>query len=88
MGDWLSKRWEHLAQEWHVIWEAKSLFGTAAVVLVVATTLGVWNVAEWHHAGIEASLQATNDMLREELKGASPQLAAIQSASSAPLTLR
>ncbi len=38
----LSKQWNHVAREWHVIMGAKRLFGSASVLLIVGTTIIVW----------------------------------------------
>jgi hypothetical protein len=73
---------EYLAKEWRVIRGAPMVF----IVLLMLCSGAVFGVTEWHYAGTDESLRASNgnkdseiDMLKQELQGASPQLAAIQS---------
>jgi len=72
--DSLRRLVEHFRREGHVIRQAPYTFGIA-IVLVGAIIFGG---VEWHDSGTESALRATNDMLREELKGVSPWTAAEQ----------
>jgi hypothetical protein len=70
-------RWliEHFREEYRVI---KGAPVTLLTSIVIAGAV-VFGISEWHHSGSESALRSINEMLREELKGASPQLAALQS---------
>jgi hypothetical protein len=70
-------RWlvEHFQKQGRAIRQAPAALTVALIILGALVFAGV----EWHFAGVDSAQQATIEMLREELKGASPQLAAIQS---------
>jgi len=83
--EWLVKIWEHIAGEWRVIAQAPVLFGAAIVVGIGAVTFVIAQAMDWRYGGVEANLQstvttqqATISQLQEQLRGTSPQLAAIQ----------
>jgi hypothetical protein len=81
--DMLAIKWlvEHFQKEGRVICEAPVAFVVAILILGMLIFVGV----EWHDAGTDSVQRATienlkiqNGVLQEELKGTSPQLAAIQ----------
>ena len=83
--DWFGRIWDRISPEWEVIKQAKILFALALFFFAGLGTVAAWAIIEWHHAATESSLQATIGtkdgligQLQEELKGTSPQLAAIQ----------
>ena len=68
-----------------MIRQAKLLFFLAVVLFAGLGTLGAWVVAVWHFSGTDEQLTAAVssrdgeiNQLQEELRGSSPQLAAIQ----------
>ena len=82
---WLVKIWERIAPEWRVIAQAKILFSVSVLFCATLGFLGSWAMMGWHYAGTVSSLTSavsardgTIGQLQEELRGTSPQLAAIQ----------
>src|SRR5271157_6022670 len=76
-------RWfvEHFRTEGRVIRQAPAAFIAGLIILGAFVFVGV----DWHYSGTEtaqratiATQQATIDQLRDQLRGTSPQLAAIQ----------
>jgi hypothetical protein len=81
-GFW-ERRWNRVAREWHVIWEAKGLFGTAALLLVAGTAFITWRaVASLDNEEIAVKAERIaflNDQItayKDRLQGATPDQAA------------
>jgi len=83
--EWLVRLWDYIAGEWRVIGHAPVLFGAAVVLSVGLAGFVIWRSMEWRYGGVEANLQSTITtqretivQLQEQLRGTSPQIAAIQ----------
>jgi hypothetical protein len=77
-GFW-ARRWSHVVSEWRVILQAKTLFGSAALLLTVGTAVVVWRVItsldNAEIAGLNATIKADEATIRFEdirLRGTLP----------------
>lgn len=75
----LARRWNHVVKEWRVILEAKGLFASAALLLVVGTAFVVWRATsaldEAEIAGLNATIKADEATIKfqdSRLKSALP----------------
>lgn len=57
-GFW-TRRWNHVVKDWHVIMEAKGVFGSATLLLVAGTALVVWRTTTALDTSEIAGLNAT-----------------------------
>jgi hypothetical protein len=79
----LARQWRYVATEWHVIWQAKRLFGTAGLLLIAGTALITWRVNAALDSSEIAGLNATITTLHATIDYQSARLEALAKSSPA-----
>jgi hypothetical protein len=59
---------DRVSREWHVIVQAKGLFGLALFLVAAMTTAVGWKILDWHYSGTLEVLQATIESQRDRIE--------------------